>query len=84
MRARKVFARSWCSPAASREDGPEGEARQAELLGICRETGMRLVGPNCLGVLNTAPGGADGRHVRAGSSAARAASRSLRRAAPTG
>ena len=37
------------------EDGPEGEARQAELLGICRETGMRLVGPNCLGVLNTAP-----------------------------
>jgi acetyl coenzyme A synthetase (ADP forming)-like protein len=37
------------------EDGPEGEARQEELLGICRETGMRLVGPNCLGVLNTAP-----------------------------
>jgi acetate---CoA ligase (ADP-forming) len=37
------------------EDGPEGDARQAELLGICRETGMRLVGPNCLGVLNTAP-----------------------------
>jgi acetyl coenzyme A synthetase (ADP forming)-like protein len=37
------------------EDGPEGHARQAELLGICRETGMRLVGPNCLGVLNTAP-----------------------------
>jgi acetate---CoA ligase (ADP-forming) len=37
------------------EDGPEGVARQAELLGICRETGMRLVGPNCLGVLNTAP-----------------------------
>jgi acetyl coenzyme A synthetase (ADP forming)-like protein len=37
------------------ESGREGEARQAELLGICRETGMRLVGPNCLGVLNTAP-----------------------------
>ena len=37
------------------EDGPDGVARQAELLGICRETGMRLVGPNCLGVLNTAP-----------------------------
>ena len=34
------------------EDGPEGEARQAELLRICRETGMRLVGPNCLGVRN--------------------------------
>jgi acetate---CoA ligase (ADP-forming) len=37
------------------EAGPEGEARQAELLQVCRETGMRLVGPNCLGVLNTAP-----------------------------
>ena len=38
------------------EAGEEGRARQAELLGICREAGMRLVGPNCLGVLNTAPG----------------------------
>ena len=38
------------------EAGEEGRARQAEMLGICREAGMRLVGPNCLGVLNTAPG----------------------------
>ena len=38
------------------EAGEEGRARQAELLGICRQAGMRLVGPNCLGVLNTAPG----------------------------
>ena len=38
------------------EAGEEGRARQAELMGICREAGMRLVGPNCLGVLNTAPG----------------------------
>jgi acetyl coenzyme A synthetase (ADP forming)-like protein len=37
------------------EAGEEGKARQAELLHICRETGMRLVGPNCLGVLNTDP-----------------------------
>jgi acyl-CoA synthetase (NDP forming) len=36
------------------EAGEEGRARQAELLEICREAGMRLVGPNCLGVLNTA------------------------------
>jgi acetate---CoA ligase (ADP-forming) len=36
------------------EVGGEGAARQAELLGICRAAGMRLVGPNCLGVLNSA------------------------------
>ncbi len=38
------------------EAGPAGEERQRELLRICRESGMRLVGPNCLGVLNNAPG----------------------------
>ena len=37
------------------EMGAEGAARQRELLEICRESGMRLVGPNCLGVLSTAP-----------------------------
>jgi acetyl coenzyme A synthetase (ADP forming)-like protein len=37
------------------EAGPEGVRRERELLDICRETGMRLVGPNCLGVLNTDP-----------------------------
>jgi acetyl coenzyme A synthetase (ADP forming)-like protein len=37
------------------EIGKEGVHRQAELLSVCREFGMRLVGPNCLGVLNTDP-----------------------------
>jgi acetyl coenzyme A synthetase (ADP forming)-like protein len=37
------------------ETGPDGVARQAELLSVCRQGGMRLVGPNCLGVVNTAP-----------------------------
>ncbi len=37
------------------EVGAEGAARQYELLEVCRETGMRVVGPNCQGVLNTAP-----------------------------
>jgi acetyl coenzyme A synthetase (ADP forming)-like protein len=37
------------------ETGPAGMRRQQELLGVCREAGMRLIGPNCLGVLNTAP-----------------------------
>jgi acetyl coenzyme A synthetase (ADP forming)-like protein len=36
------------------ECGAEGIARQAELLDVCRRFGMRLVGPNCLGVLNSA------------------------------
>jgi len=37
------------------ETGAEGSAAQRELLETCRAYGMRLVGPNCLGVLNTAP-----------------------------
>jgi acetyl coenzyme A synthetase (ADP forming)-like protein len=37
------------------ETGEEGARRERELLAVCREQGMRLVGPNCLGVLNTAP-----------------------------
>jgi acetyl coenzyme A synthetase (ADP forming)-like protein len=36
------------------EIGGEGFQRQRELLEICRQAGMRLVGPNCLGVINTA------------------------------
>jgi acetate---CoA ligase (ADP-forming) len=35
------------------ETGREGAGRQRELLEVCRTHGMRLVGPNCLGVLNT-------------------------------
>jgi acetyl coenzyme A synthetase (ADP forming)-like protein len=38
------------------ESGAEGVERQRELIAVCREYGMRLVGPNCLGVLNTASG----------------------------
>jgi acetyl coenzyme A synthetase (ADP forming)-like protein len=36
------------------EAGEEGRLRQRELVAVCRSSGMRLVGPNCLGVLNTA------------------------------
>ena len=35
------------------ETGGEGKAGQAELLSICRASGMRLVGPNCMGLVNT-------------------------------
>ena len=37
------------------ETGEEGLKRQRELLAVCRENGMRLIGPNCLGILNTDP-----------------------------
>jgi acetyl coenzyme A synthetase (ADP forming)-like protein len=36
------------------EAGPDGARRQQQLLSICRDAGMRLIGPNCFGVLNTA------------------------------
>jgi acetate---CoA ligase (ADP-forming) len=36
------------------EAGEAGAQRQRELLSVCRAAGMRLIGPNCLGVLNTA------------------------------
>ena len=38
------------------EAGPDGVTLQRELLEICRQAGMRLIGPNCMGVMNTAPG----------------------------
>ena len=37
------------------ETGKKGARLERELLGVCRDAGMRLVGPNCLGVLDTAP-----------------------------
>jgi acetyl coenzyme A synthetase (ADP forming)-like protein len=40
--------------AGFREVGPAGVAREQELLAIARRYGMRMVGPNCLGVLSTA------------------------------
>ncbi len=37
------------------ETGEEGRLRQRRLVGLARSYGLRLVGPNCLGVINTAP-----------------------------
>ena len=37
------------------ETGGEGAALQQQLLAVCRESGMRMVGPNCLGVVNSDP-----------------------------
>jgi acyl-CoA synthetase (NDP forming)/RimJ/RimL family protein N-acetyltransferase len=35
------------------ETGPEGEALEAEVLRTARSWGIRVVGPNCLGLINT-------------------------------
>ncbi len=37
------------------ETGKEGRRRQRQLVGLARSYGLRLVGPNCLGVINTDP-----------------------------
>jgi acetyl coenzyme A synthetase (ADP forming)-like protein len=37
------------------EAGPQGALRQEALLEVCRSRGVRVIGPNCMGVVNTAP-----------------------------
>ncbi|MEO7427854.1 MAG: GNAT family N-acetyltransferase, partial [Acidimicrobiales bacterium] len=37
------------------EEGPEGAALEAEVLRTARSWGIRLVGPNCLGIINADP-----------------------------
>jgi acyl-CoA synthetase (NDP forming)/GNAT superfamily N-acetyltransferase len=36
------------------ETGEEGRRRQRRLVGLARSYGLRLIGPNCLGIINTA------------------------------
>ena len=38
------------------ETGEEGRLRQRRLVGLARSYGLRLIGPNCLGLINTDPG----------------------------
>ena len=38
------------------ETGRSGAAVETEMLSVARRHGMRIVGPNCLGVINTDPG----------------------------
>lgn len=37
------------------ETGPDGAAEQTRLVELARRNGLRLIGPNCMGVINTAP-----------------------------
>ncbi len=41
--------------AGFREVGGEGVERERRLMAVVRKYGMRMVGPNCMGVLNTDP-----------------------------
>ncbi|MEA1950360.1 MAG: acetate--CoA ligase family protein [Planctomycetota bacterium] len=41
--------------AGFREVGPEGIKREQRIKDICKEYGIAMVGPNCLGVINTDP-----------------------------
>src|SRR5690606_40600795 len=44
-----------CPTRRSSDLGPEGRERQEQLVLAARAAGMRVVGPNCLGVANTDP-----------------------------
>jgi len=37
------------------ESGKSGREAQQELVKICRDAGMGLIGPNCMGIISTAP-----------------------------
>jgi len=41
--------------AGFREAGPQGSSIESRITALCREAGIRLVGPNCLGVINPHP-----------------------------
>lgn len=42
--------------AGFREIGGEGQQREQKLQAIAARYGMRIIGPNCMGILNTEPG----------------------------
>lgn len=42
-----------CITAGFAETGPAGRTREEEIVAIARAGGMRLIGPNCMGLMNT-------------------------------
>jgi acyl-CoA synthetase (NDP forming) len=51
--ARKGIRAVILESAGFAETGEEGKQRQDELLKVARDSGMRLLGPNCVGIVNT-------------------------------
>jgi acyl-CoA synthetase (NDP forming) len=49
---------AWLLAAGFAEAGPEGEAREAELIRIAQENGLLVCGPNCIGVADLVDGSA--------------------------
>ncbi len=41
--------------AGFREIGGKGTALEEEVIQICKKAGIRMIGPNCMGILNTEP-----------------------------
>ena len=41
--------------AGFREVGPEGRQYEDRIVEVCRKAGVRMIGPNCLGVINPLP-----------------------------
>ena len=37
------------------EAGPAGDQAQRQVVALARDAGMRVLGPNCLGLVNTDP-----------------------------
>ena len=52
--------------AGFKEVGGEGVKLENELKQVVKERGIRLIGPNCLGIINTAPGLQHERQLRPG------------------
>jgi len=54
--ARKGVGAAVVITAGFKEVGGHGAEREAEILATARRFGMRIVGPNCMGIQNTLPG----------------------------
>jgi len=52
--ARKGVKAVIVEAAGFSETGPEGKRREEELVAVARGAGIRVIGPNCIGVVNTA------------------------------